>query len=425
MADSDSTADQWLEAQRRYWDAWTDMARRGIEATTPAPRAPANPWADALDQWWKAVAPSLPQSNQGPFDQMMNLGKSYFSMAEQFSGGGAGVPTNPTEIVEKWSRMMTDAFGQANQGLNPFAAMAGQGARPGKAFWDLPLDNWARTFSGGLPIPGDFLKAFDIPAFTGEGPEDMRARMDRFLATPAVGYARESQEQQQNFVRRLLEYEKAMGEYQAGFAELMAPSLEAFRRRLEATAKEHGPINSIRQIYDTWVDAFEEVYAEYANSDAYARRYGGLVNALMGVKREGARLVDEQLEAMNMPTRSEIGVLEHRLHDTRAAYRKLRFEAEGLREDLDAQADIQRETGDALEHLRAELDQLRAQVGSAKPESSGGSGKTGGGDAAQSKDEGEATGSTEASKSAAKPKPTRTRTASPSKGGTSGRKTQS
>jgi len=351
MADSDSTGDQWLEAQRRYWDAWMDMARRGLEATTPAQKASANPWADAMEQWWKSVAPTTPKPAHDLLGQMVNLGKSYFSMAEGL--GKMDAASDPSQIVENWTRMMSEAFSNASQGMNPFAGVAGKAGRQGMAFWDLPFDTVSRTMSAGMPFPGDFMKAFDI-----ERPTDVREQMDRMLSAPALGYARESQEQHQKFVRLMLEYEQAMSEYQSGFGHLGTRSMEAFRKRLEDRAQEGGPVNSIREVFNIWVDACEEVYAEYAMSDEYARRYGHMVNKLMAVKHQGAQLVDEWLESMNMPTRADLGTVQRRLHDTRAEYQRLRVQSESMRAELDAMAGA----GDDVQALRAELAELRKQV---------------------------------------------------------------
>ena len=221
------------------------------------------------------------------------------------------------------------------------------------AFWDLPFDTWSRTMSAGCPVPGDFLKAFE-----GDVPAGMRAQMDRLLSAPAIGYGREYQEQYQTFSRLVMEYEKAMGQYHTGFGELGQKSLETFQKRLETTAADSGPVNSVRQVYNIWVDACEEVYAEYAMSDDYAKRYGEMVNALMAVKQQGARLVDESLEAMNMPTRSEIDGLQRRLLDSRNDYRKLSGEAERMRAELDDLAGVV----SAREALRQELDTLRDAV---------------------------------------------------------------
>jgi len=363
MADSDSTADQWLEMQRRYWDAWMDMTRRGLEVATPKEGAPENPWANAMEQWFKAVAPATPQPATDLLEQMVNVGKSYFSMAEGLYK--AGPASDLPEMVENWTRMMGEAFTTGSANLNPFAQLATKGGRDGMAFWDLPFDTLTRTLSGSMPFPGDFMKAFETGKAT-----DVRSQLEGFLSAPAIGYARESQEQHQQLGRLLLEYEKAMGEYQAGFANLGTRSLDAFQKRMQEATKDGKTVNSVREVFNIWVDACEEAYAEYAMSDDYAQRYGRMVNKLMAVKRQSALLVDEWLEAMNIPTASEIATLQRRLHDTRAAYQKLRCQIEVMQGELEenkvANGDLERLHSDIAE-LRAGLEALRSAPGAASP----------------------------------------------------------
>ena len=363
MADSDSTADQWLEMQRRYWDAWMDMTRRGMEVAAPKQGIPENPWAEAMEQWLKAVAPATPKPSSDLLEQMVNVGKGYFAMAEGLykSGPASDLP----EMVENWTRMMGEAFSKGAAGMNPFAQLATAGGRDGLAFWDLPFDTLTRTLSGSMPFPGDFMKAFETGKAT-----DLRGQLQGILSAPAIGYARESQEQHQQLARLLMDYEKAMGEYQAGFAHLGTRSLDAFKARMQDATENGKTINSVREVFNLWVDACEDAYAEYALSDEYAQRYGRMVNALMAVKRQSALLVDEWLEAMNIPTASEIATLQRRLHDTRSAFQKLRCQVETMQGELHANqgadGEFDRLRAEVAE-LRAGLDTLRAASGTAAP----------------------------------------------------------
>lgn len=372
MADLQSTADQWLDAQRRYWDAWMDMARRGMEAASPAPRKPANPWADAVEQWWHTVAPTTPRPAHNLFEQMVNLGKSYFSMAESMGKGGA--LDDPNQVVETWGRMMSDAFAQSSKGFNPFApqtsgfgGMSAQGMPP---FWEMPFAEMTKNLPGmnlsgmnwpGMNLPTDFwqgmqgmpgMQAFKMPQV---GSGDIRAQMERMLSAPTLGYSRESQEQYQEYVKLLMEYEKSSRDYQAGFAELGQKSMESFRKLLETKTKDTGPLTSIRAVYNLWVDACEEVYADYALSDTYAKRYGQMVNDLMAVKQQGAVLLDQWLESMNMPTRRDLTSTQRRLHDTRSEMHRLRSEMRDLQQHV---ADIG-VSPDEFSDLRSEIAALR------------------------------------------------------------------
>ena len=52
---SEDMMKNWSDAQKRYWDAWSDLAKMGQPGTPSLPSAPA--WTQGLEQWWKAVSP--------------------------------------------------------------------------------------------------------------------------------------------------------------------------------------------------------------------------------------------------------------------------------------------------------------------------------------------------------------------------------
>jgi regulator of replication initiation timing len=67
-------------------------------------------------------------------------------------------------------------------------------------------------------------------------------------------------------------------------------------------------------------------------SDEYQTVYGDLVNSLMALKRHLALMVDEGLEAMNIPSRSEINTLQKRQQELRRENHALRAEIESLKD---------------------------------------------------------------------------------------------
>ncbi len=83
-------------------------------------------------------------------------------------------------------------------------------------------------------------------------------------------------------------------------------------------------IDSARALYDNWVGCCEAVYAEEVATPEYAQIHGHLVNAQMALKKRMAIMVDENLGAMNMPSRSELRTLQDRLQETRRENKQLR-----------------------------------------------------------------------------------------------------
>ncbi|MCG5535795.1 class III poly(R)-hydroxyalkanoic acid synthase subunit PhaE [Ectothiorhodospira mobilis] len=319
MADSNPfNPEDWLEAQRRYWDAWMDMSRKAMGSGGEQAD-----WSRALDQWWQAAAQGLPQGTTGFLEPMLQMGRNYFSMAEQFhrnSGGQEGA----TEAVHKWLEQMTEAFRQMGTG-----SMSGKDMN---AFWQMPLDTWRRATSSFMPMPGDFMQALRPAARPPYG-DVMQEQLDRFLSVPGVGYTRESQEQYQDLARLAMEYQQALQNYQATMARVGMDSVERFRARLEDAGRQDKPISSLRTLYDEWVDVCEEVYGEFTLSEEYARVYGEMVNSLMALKRQGTRFMDEAAESLNMPTRREVNTLHRRLQESRRELHQIRSALRELQEN--------------------------------------------------------------------------------------------
>jgi len=321
----------WLDAQRKYWDAWMDMTRQA-SSTVAHEQTPDNPWAAALDQWWKAVSPMTGGSApllQDFFDKLIGMGKSYFSMAEHVAGMPGEGENKTGDAVSDWLdqiRKACDAWG-TSLGVQQDPRM-----RDFMSFWNMPMDTWQRTASSFSPLPGDFLKALH-PEGADALAGDMREHMDRFLSMPGVGYSRESQEQYQHLARLVLDYQKAMQDYAIALSKVGVKSTDRFQEKLSETTASGEPVTSLRDFYNLWVDACEDVYGEYSMSAEYSEMYGEMVNALMAVKHHGSLLVDEMLESMNMPTHREINTLHQRLHEMRREYRALRSEIEQLRDE--------------------------------------------------------------------------------------------
>lgn len=76
-------------------------------------------------------------------------------------------------------------------------------------------------------------------------------------------------------------------------------------------------IESLRALYDMWVDASEEAYGEFVMSDEYQVVYGDLVNSLMRVRKDMNDLAEQHYQLMNIPTRSEIDTVQRRQQEQR------------------------------------------------------------------------------------------------------------
>jgi class III poly(R)-hydroxyalkanoic acid synthase PhaE subunit len=185
-------------------------------------------------------------------------------------------------------------------------AMTGQGAHvPPTA---PPFTGWAMPGMGTAPSGIDALRGL--------------------LDTPAFGHTREQQAQQQALLRALLDHQQASARYQELLARAQAHGAERMQRRL---AEPGFQVDSLKAMYDLWVEAVEEAYAEIALSDEFRETYAAQGNTQMRVRQLQQQQVEQWCREVGLPTRSEVATLGERLQELRRELR--RMQAAG-REDV-------------------------------------------------------------------------------------------
>jgi class III poly(R)-hydroxyalkanoic acid synthase PhaE subunit len=310
----------WLETQQKYWETWSAMSRKALGMEGDAGSL-TNPWEQALETWWKAFSPAASDPAKAFMDKMMEQGKVFFRFAEGFATN-KGDQTSPTDGLGVWMKALEDIqqrmTGSMDDGANGLQRMM--------SFWEMPLDNWQRMMSSMSPMPGDILR--NMPH------DSVKDNLNRVLSAPGLGYTREEQSQYQELVRATMDYQKALQEYNGFYSRLGVKSIERMGSYLQGLIDSGKSIDSARAIYDNWVMCCETVYASEVATPEYAQLHGHLVNAQMALKKRMAVMVDENLGAMNMPSRSELRTLQDRLQETRRENKKLRHSLHAIERQL-------------------------------------------------------------------------------------------
>ena len=223
-------------------------------------------------------------------------------------------------------------------------------------------------------LPGDFLRSVKS-----EGLRDVAGqiheRIDQFLSIPAVGYMREWQEQTQGGVRLTMDYQQALQEYVHAHGRLGVDALERLAAKIIERAEQGREINTLREVYDLWVDCGEEAYSALVFTEEYADIYARLVNALMALKHHNQTAVDNVAESLNLPTHQGITTLQRRQQEFRreiAGFRSLLDPSvmEGMQARLRAQAEALngltqkalRTQGESIEGMREKVTVLERDV---------------------------------------------------------------
>ena len=75
------------------------------------------------------------------------------------------------------------------------------------------------------------------------------------------------------------------------------------------------PVTSLRQLHDLLVECGEQAYSTAAHSDDFAAAQAELLTAMIEMRFEQRRQIEEWARAFNLPTRAEIDAIHRRLHE--------------------------------------------------------------------------------------------------------------
>ncbi|WGZ93667.1 MAG: class III poly(R)-hydroxyalkanoic acid synthase subunit PhaE [Candidatus Thiothrix putei] len=341
MADwSEEMMKNWSDAQQRYWNAWSDLSKMGQPQAVPNfgagfgsgfGAAPA--WTQGLEQWWKAVSPhAVPGASTDAFQRMVEMGKVYMNLAENaYKVQQTG--SNGTDAMNAWMDAMETGFRQCCGQLE-MGKFTAHGFGVGQA----ALDSWQRVL-GSMGMQA--FQQMGAGGFHMPTSENWSEQLNKVLGTPAVGYNRESQERLQALAKLGANYQEAMDDYLKAFAKQGIESVQALRERVNTLRSEGKKINSLRELYDLWVDVNEQVYAKFAMTDEYQVVYGDLVNALMALKQGINAELDSVYEAANLPTRKDLNAAFEKQQEMRRENRTLRKQLQELSRKVDALAAVQ------------------------------------------------------------------------------------
>jgi class III poly(R)-hydroxyalkanoic acid synthase PhaE subunit len=289
---------------QQSWDAWTRQLQQ------QQPPSVANPFF---------TPPPAPAAGNDTLERTLSGLKGYFDWMQAAAAGG--MPTQSSD----WRQQLQQMFGGASQ---PFAQAFGGIDSTGAEGFARQWQSWmqAAQHGGFGEMPG-----------AQQGP------------TPAFGLNREQQMQQQALAAAVMESLQASGRYQALIQRANAQGMERLQDKLAQHAEPGRQIDSLKALYDLWVDASEEAYAEIALSEEFREAYGEMVNTQMRVRQLQQQQTDQICQQLGVPTRNEVSSLGERLQALRREFRSSR-------------AASSESHADQVAALRRELAALKRQV---------------------------------------------------------------
>jgi polyhydroxyalkanoate synthase subunit PhaE len=302
----------WQALQQQYWNAWSDATRGVVQ-----PPMASTPWQEGLEQWSKLFGNAGAQNETA--DRLISSAKNYVGLMQSLLSAAAGkvpqgfaVPNWTDALRNGFSMPGMDAMSRSNPFMKIFADMRGPHAQ------------------GFDKLPNSFAPFLN----------QMKQESMSWLQAPAFGFARERQEHYQKMAVSFSDFQDALGRYNAMMLKSSQRSFEIFESKLGEHDEPGRQIDSMRALYDLWVDAAEEAYAEIALSEEFRKVYGNVVNSQMRVRAGIQQEVERMSTDFGMPTRSELNSVHKRLHELRREVRNGRS-AETSREIDELRAEVQ------------------------------------------------------------------------------------
>jgi class III poly(R)-hydroxyalkanoic acid synthase PhaE subunit len=376
---NENMMNDWMATQKTYWDIWSDFARKAgvpgggngqstmnpFAAFTPSAGSPfnpnvfaqnpfakgmfttnpfaanpyaqfgggGNPFSGMLDQWWSSISPNFNGDIGSIAQRFYDMGKNFMSLSEGMFG--ASGQDQPEAAMEMWMSSMQAAL---QQWINQIQGNMDMVTPDLPGISGTTLSTWAQVADSVAPwlnMSQEYLRDLAEGHLPGgiemPGVGAMQEQFFRALAIPGLGYTREQQERVQELAQHLLAYHDALRAYKLAFAKTALASLDSVQKHLREMHQAGEKIESLRALYDMWVDASEAAYADFAMSDEYQVVYGDLINTLMRVRGDLNELAEQQYRLMHIPTRSEIDTMQHRQQTNRREVRQLRHEVAQLR----------------------------------------------------------------------------------------------
>jgi len=287
------TPAEFEQIARQYWTAW----EQALRAVTPgAARAAVQPggqaWQDALQSWTDVFA-HRPLTN----DVVARFGqqaRQWYAQIQQLAAQFGGHNTRPADVVEAWKMAL------GGSGANLFQHLLDSMNGPGMQ----GMEQWLR---GVQPV---------LDALKGEG--------FAWTNPPAFGFTREHQQRVQALTAAQLEVQQASQAYQELLVTASQAAFQRFEQRLSNLATEGRSIETPRALFDTWVDAAEDAYAQMALSESYRHAYGNLLNAQIRLRAGIQREVEQFCAQLGIPTRSELDGAHRKIIELERELRRMR-----------------------------------------------------------------------------------------------------
>ena len=333
----------WMEAQRSLWQAWA-----GLAANSSAKEAS---FSDIAEEWQKLSMQSIQSWSSAADPIARSVAEQYVSAQGialrflEFTSRAFETVAPKMQSGEDWQKALNDVMEEFRRRWTNMPQDAAAMGRDVESMWKLYMDQW-RSFGQpwesvwlrapslwGRAVTGDSAALFEmIDVYHGA----YKQTLGKLATSPNLGMTRE-------FNARVLEgfdaftaVTLANAEYQAIVGEVWEKAFKQFGEDMAQLVEKGEKIENIRDLVTFWTRSAENVFLEAFRTERYTLSQGKLLNANMQFRIAQRRVMEEYLEALDMPTRSEVDEAHKRIYELRKEVKALKAQIKEMQDALAA-----------------------------------------------------------------------------------------
>jgi len=290
---------------RQYWGMWGDAARSAPGAGGPGSMGSMGGlqgFRDAMEGWTRSVGGAGSSGANDALSHFNRQSQHWYGQMQQVAAQFAGQAHSARDVADAWRKLIGGNGSELFQSL--FEGMQGPGMQQ--------LQQWSDAAAPWL--------------------QSMHKEAATTLGMPTFGFAREHQERLQGVGRAQLDWQQALGAYHALLGKVSQDAFSRFESKLIDREEPGRQIGSVRALFDLWVDAAEEAYAEAALSVEYRHAYGTLVNTQMRLRNAMQSIIEQNATSVGLPGRAELDSAHRKIAELERLVRRIQRNAEASEE---------------------------------------------------------------------------------------------
>ncbi|QOY63774.1 class III poly(R)-hydroxyalkanoic acid synthase subunit PhaE [Lysobacter sp. H21R4] len=322
------------ELARQYWSQWGEMLRAGGQGApasgfvgtagfpgmgfpggngpTATPGLPG--WNEAVNWWSQLASGGMPQAD-ATVQRFNTQAQGWYAQIQELAARFAGQDASARDVSQAWKEM----FG--GHAANPFAdalkGMQGQGQQ-GFEQWMAQVSPWL---------------------------EKLREGSNAWLETPTFGLNREHEQRWKELIQAQQAYQRHNKGYQALMSEALQDAFKRFEKKLDECSQPGNRLESMGALFDLWIDAAEDAYADIAISPRFRDAYGALGNAQMALRAAVQKEIEHLGDSMGMPSRTEVDAAHRKITQLERELRQLRDRIDAAGSGMSSRATTANSTG--------------------------------------------------------------------------------